>query len=123
MEGIYNQKVPFSDIRDISTLEDLWCFDIKEPLFLVKNVKINTDDIKKIGTATYTFNFNKTIFTKFYGSKVWFSNFKLENELPFGGDIEVDIICKFKKVKNNSNETYIAEIVDTISRVNVDYDF
>lgn len=123
VEGIYNQKVPFSDIRDISTLEDLWCFDIKEPLFLVKNVKINTDDIKKIGNATYTFNFNKTIFTKFYGSKVWFSNFKLENELPFGGDIEVDIICKFKKVKNNSNETYIAEIVDTISRVNVEYDF
>ena len=87
-----------SDIRDIANLSDLWCFHIKEPLFLVKNVKINTDNIKKIGNATYTFEYNKTTFTKFYGSKVWFSKFTLQDELSFGGDIIVDMICKFKKV-------------------------
>ena len=121
LDGVYDEKIPFSDIKDIANLKDLWCFDIKEPLFLVKNIRINTGDIKKIGNATYTFKFNKTTFTKFFGSKVWFSKFKLEDELPFGGDIKADIICKFKKY----NETYIAEIVDVISNVDTveGYDF
>ena len=123
IEGIYNQKVPFADIRDIADLKDLWCFHIKEPIFLVKDVRINTDDVKKIGNATYTFNHNKTIFTKFYGSKVWFSNFILQDELSFGGDIIVDMICKFKKIKNEQGEIYLAEIVDAISVVNDEYDF
>ena len=123
VEGIYNQKVPFSDIKEISNFKDLWCFDIKEPLFVVRDVRIHTEEIKKIGNATYTFKYHKTIFTKFYGSKVWFSNFILENELPFGGEIKLDMICKFKKVKNGNNETYIAEIVDVISKINNEYDF
>jgi len=123
VEYIYDQKVPFSDIKDIADLGDLWCFDIKEPLFLVKNIRINTNDIRKVGNATYTFKSNKTIFTKFYGSKVWFSNFILQNELPFGGDIIVDMICKFKKVKSEQGETYLAEIVDTITNINDEYDF
>ena len=123
IEAIYDQKVPFTDIRDVANLKDLWCFHIKEPLFLVKDVRINTDDVKKIGNATYTFKHNKTIFTKFYGSKVWFSNFILQDELSFGGDIIVDMICKFKKIKSEQGETYIAEIVDTVSVVNDEYDF
>ena len=123
VEGIYNQKVPFLDIKEISNFKDLWCFDIKEPLFLVKDVRIHTEEIKKIGNAIYTFKHHKTIFTKFYGSKVWFSNFILEDELPFGGEIKLDMICKFKKVKNGNNETYIAEIVDVISKINNEYDF
>ncbi len=123
IDAIYDRKIPFSDIRDIADLKDLWCFDIKEPLFLIKDVRIDTDSIKKIGNATYTFKFNKTIFTKFYGSKVWFSNFILREELPFGGNIKVDMICKFRKVKNENGETYIAEIVDTISSVDNEYDF
>ena len=118
LDGIYDGKIPFSDIKDIANLKDLWCFDIKEPLFLVRNIKLNTDDIKKIGNATYTFKFNKTIFTKFFGSKVWFSNFILEDELPFGGNINVDIICKFKE----HNGTYIAEIVDAISSIVEEFD-
>ena len=123
IDGIYEGKIPQSDISSIIEFEKLWCFDIKEPLFLVKGIKINTDDIKKVGNATYTFNFNKTMFTKFYGSKVWFSNFKLEDELPFGGDIEVELICRFRNTKGERKEMQIAEIVDAISKVNYEYDF
>ena len=123
VDAEYTEKIPFSDIKTIADLKDLWCFHIKEPLFLVRDVKINTDDIDKIGNATYTFKFNKTIFTKFYGSKVWFSNLILQEELPFGGDIKLDLICKFRKVKGSSGETYIAEIVDSISSINNEYEF
>ena len=123
IDGIYEGKIPQSDISSIIEFEKLWCFDIKEPLFLVKGIKINTNDIKKVGNATYTFNFNKTMFTKFYASKVWFSNFKLEDELPFGGDIEVELICRFRNTKGERKEMQIAEIVDAICKVNYEYDF
>ena len=63
------------------------------------------------------------MFTKFYASKVWFSNFKLEDELPFGGDIEVELICRFRNTKGERKEMQIAEIVDAICKVNYEYDF
>ena len=122
VEAVYDQKVPVSDIISIANLSDLWCFHIKEPIFLVKNVRIHTDNIKKIGNATYTFDYNKVTFTKYYGSRAWLGKFTLQEELSFGGDIIVDMICKFKKI-GGQDTFYIAEIVDAISVVNDEYDF
>ena len=43
----------------------------------------------------------------------------LREELPFGGDITLDVICKFKK----KNGVYYADIQQAKSVVNDIYDF
>ena len=119
VDAVYDAKVPFADMKDIAELSKLWCFDIKEPIFLIKNININTNDIDKIGNATYTFENDKTIFTKHFGSKVWYETLMLREELPFGGDIILDVICKFKK----KNGVYYIDIQQAKSVVNDIYDF
>lgn len=119
VDALYDGSVPFADIKEVANLSRLWCFDIKEPTFLVKNISINTKDINKIGNATYTFKSDKTIFTKHFGSKVWYETLLLRDKLPFGGSILVDMICKFK----NRNGAYYIDIQQAKSVVNDVYDF
>jgi hypothetical protein len=77
-------------------------------------VKISTNDIEKIGNATYTFKYSNIKFVKNYGSKVWFYNLCCRDDNSFGhNNLNVDIVCRFRK---NSYGYYI-EIEDTHSTI------
>lgn len=113
VDGIYNGAVPLSHVKAIGKYEDLWCSNIKAPLFLVKGVRMHTDDIEKTGNATYKFKLGDVRFTKNYGSKVWYQTVTQEDKLPFGGSIIADIVCKFRKSKSGY---YWCDIVHMVSK-------
>lgn len=115
----YNCVVPLADVKTIASYEDLWCNNIKAPLFLVKDARIKSADIEKIGNATYTFKIGDVKFTKNFGSKQWYSDVVLEEELPFGGDLVCDIVVKFRK---NKRGYYYCDIVDMKTREDLEGD-
>lgn len=117
VDGEYNRAIPLAEVKAVAQYEDLWCNNIKAPLFIVKSVKMSTDDIEKIGNATYTFKIGDVKFTKNYGSGVWFKDVTLYDELPFGGDIIADIVCKFRK---NKKGYYWCDIVAMKTRENTE---
>lgn len=113
VDGVYEGAVPLAHVKAIAEYEKLWCNNIKAPLFVVKNVRMNTEDIEKVGNATYKFDIGSVRFTKNYGSKVWYQSVIQSEELPFGGDIIADIVCKFRK---NKKGFYWCDIVDMVTR-------
>lgn len=119
VDKYYNCVIPLADVKAVAKYEDLWCNNIKAPLFLVKGVKIKSADIEKIGNATYTFKVGDVKFTKNFGSKQWYSDVTLEEELPFGGDLICDIVVKFRK---NKRGYYYCDIVDMKTREDLEGD-
>ena len=115
IDGEYNKTIPLAHVKAISQYEKLWCNNIKAPLFIVKDVHMGTDDIEKVGNATYTFKIGDVKFTKNFGSKKWYEKVIQLEKLPFGGDIIADIVCKFRKTKKGY---YWCDIVDMVSREN-----
>lgn len=113
VDGEYRRAIPLAHVKAIGEYEQLWCNNIKAPLFIVKDVAMNTDDIEKIGNATYTFKIGDVKFTKNFGSKVWYESVIQSEALPFGGDIVADIICKFRKSKKGY---YWCDIVHMVTR-------
>lgn len=113
VDGVYEGAVPLAHVKAIAEYEKLWCNNIKAPLFVVKNVRMNTEDIEKVGNATYKFDIGSVRFTKNYGSKVWYQSVIQSEELPFGGDIIADIVCKFRK---NKKGFYWCDIVDMVTK-------
>lgn len=116
VDAIYNIEVPSEDIEDIANLNDLWCNQIQEPKFVIKNVILDTSKILKIGNATYSFKVGNMSFTKNFGSKVFIETFAKEEmidkkaKFPFSSKkIKCDILCKFRK---NTQGYYYIEIVD-----------
>lgn len=117
IDAEYNEVVPIGHVKAIANYEELWCNSIKAPLFIVKDVKLDTKDIEKIGNATYTFKIGDVKFIKNYGSKVWFERISLADELPFGGRLVADIVCKFRK---NKKGYFWCDIVDMSTREDED---
>lgn len=117
VDGLYKGVVPLADVKDIAKYEDLWCNNIKAPLFMIKDVKLKSADIEKIGNATYTFKIGDVKFTKNFGSKKWYQDVTLEEELPFGGNLICDIVVKFRK---NKRGYYYCDVVDMKSREDVE---
>lgn len=126
VDRVYNGVVPIADVKAIGNIGDLFCNEIPEPMFLLKDVKMHTSKIERKGSSTYTFKIGDVCFYKYFGSLDWFSEVVLSNEipteedpyityvrLPFGGDIVTDILVKFKKSKNGF---YYCDIVDMVSR-------
>ena len=122
VDAVYNISPDIEDVISISNLNELWCNDIKEPKFIIKNVVIDTSKIQKIGNATYTWKDEYGItFTKNYGSKVFIEEFAHEEmydrkaRYPFTGtQIISDLVVKFRK--NDKGYTYL-EIVDAKSKI------
>lgn len=115
IDGEYNKTIPLAHVKSIAQYEKLWCNNIKAPLFIVKDVRMSTDDIEKVGNATYTFKIGDVKFTKNFGSKKWYEKVIQLEKLPFGGDIIADIVCKLRKTKKGY---YWCDIVDMVSREN-----
>lgn len=115
VEEMYSGIVPMSDVKDIGNYENLWCNHIKEPLFLVKNVKMKTSQIEKIGNSTYIFKIGDVNFTKTFGSGVWYKSLIHEDELPFGGAIIADIVFSIRKNKKGYN---FCKIIDMKTKIN-----
>lgn len=113
VEGEFKEKVSLSEVKPIAELEELWCNNVPSPLFVVKDVRLHTNNIEKIGNATYTFKLGDVKFTKNFGSKVWYEDVIKINLLPFGGNIIADIVCRFRK---NKKGYYWCEIVKMVTR-------
>ena len=113
VDGEYKRAVPLAHVKAIGEYEQLWCNNIKAPLFIIKDVAMSTGDIEKIGNATYTFKIGDVKFTKNFGSKVWYESVIQSEALPFGGDIIADIVCKFRK---NKKGYYWCDIVHMVTR-------
>lgn len=122
VDSEYSKAIPLAHVKAIAKYEDLWCNSIKAPLFIVKGVSIKTENIDKIGNATYTFKVGDVKFTKNFGSKVWYESVIQSESLAFGGNIIADIVCKFRK---NKKGYYYCDIVDMVTKVdeNEEIDF
>lgn len=114
VDAHYQNGAILQDVIDIAELDDLWCNSIPTPLFAIKGIRVHTSDIKKIGNATYTFRLDGITYTKNFGSKVFYENLIKKDLLPLGGDIEIDIIAKFRK--NVKGYAYV-DIVNAESKI------
>lgn len=114
VDAHYQNGVILQDVIDIAELDDLWCNSIPAPLFAIKGIRVHTSDIKKIGNATYTFRLDGITYTKNFGSKVFYENLIKKDSLPLGGNIEIDIIAKFRK--NIKGYAYV-DIVNAESKI------
>lgn len=114
VDYIFN-NINLEDVISIAEYQDLWSNSLKEPKFVIRNIKINSDEIKKIGTSTYIFNINKVNFTKFFGSKNWIDNIIKKQDNPFGDvNLELEILCTFRK--NSKGYSYV-DIIDINSEI------
>lgn len=119
VDYVYDKTVPVQDLLRITEFENLWCNHLKEPLFVIKNVKVNSDSIQRLGTSTYVFKVGKIGFAKYFGSKAWYNELVLQEKYPFGNvDLSLDILCSFKK--NNKGFAYV-DIKEVYSREDADF--
>lgn len=115
VDRMYENDVPMEDVQTVGDMGELWCHSIKEPQFLVRGIRIHTKDIQKTGVANYKFKYNGCYFMKNFGSKVWYETFSNpDKKLPFGGEIEVEMLCRFRKTHNGF---YYVDIVDAWSNI------
>ena len=104
-----------SDVISLGEMSGLWCNTIKEPLFVIKNIRLYSEDIKKFGIANYSFTKNNNIyFNKFFCKKVDYEKAIFKSEKPYGCNIIMDAIVRFTK---NSNDFVICEIVDWETKI------
>ena len=101
-------------IEIIGDFKHLWGNGIDEPLFVVKNIRINSKDVKKITFNVVGFKKNDISYIKNFASSSFIDDFTCRSEIGFGeANISVDIVCKFKKDKYGLK----VEIVDYISKI------
>lgn len=111
----YVGEIPsVEEITKIAEWERLWCNNIKEPTFCIKGMELDTNNINKVGNATYTWRVDSVTFTKNFGSKVWYEDFSDPGEGL--GVVEVDLIGRFRKTISKGREYYYVDIVDAISK-------
>lgn len=93
-----------SIIQDIADLRYLWSVDIKEPVFAVKNIKIDSIKIKhnkvKKGYAT-SFKIGDIRFIKNFSSQATFDKMTMKDVKHFGKSMQINltVVCKFKQDK------------------------
>ena len=103
-----------NDIKPIADLSPLYCRDIKEPLFIVKNLIIESKDIEhKKNKKCYTTSFKKKglFFEKNFSSQNIFEQMTMKDQLKFGRShlLNLTLLVKFKK---NERGFYYIEIID-----------
>ena len=121
VDAAYKSTVPLRDIESINLIWDLWCNDIKEPLFLIKDIQVDTSKIMKLGNAEYFFRVDNMSYNKKFCSKVWIEEFTKQEltdqnkktKYPFKPSILLcDLVVKFK---SNDKGYYYVDIVDASS--------
>lgn len=98
VDFVYNDGfIPLDDVLSLSNdLEDLWCNQIKRPKILVKNMKINSDDINKKG-IDMSFKIKDVLYKRDFCSKVFYEDLVCMDENPdIDKDISLNIICEVK---------------------------
>ena len=99
----------------IGEFSGLWCSSIKEPLFLIKNIRLHSSDISKFGISNYSFTKNNHLhFNRYYCKKITYHKAIFADERPYGCNIIMDAVVKFNK---NQNGFIICEIVDWETRI------
>lgn len=94
VEKIYDEFVPKNDVKKIVSYENLWCHDIKPPLYLIKNAEFKVKDIKKKGTSTYEFKNKNMEITKYFCSKASYEELvKDKNDDDY---ITLDVLAEFR---------------------------
>lgn len=94
IEYIYDNFIPNEDIKKIVSYENLWCHNIKAPLYLLKNATFKVKNITKIGNSTYKFeNDNVTIY-KYFCSKKAFQ--ELIDNTQEDETITLDVLVEFR---------------------------
>lgn len=94
VEKVYDEFVPKDDIKKIVSYENLWCHDIKPPLYLIKNAMFKVGDIKKKGTSTYEFKNKDIEITKYFCSKASYEELvKDKNDDDY---ITLDVLAEFR---------------------------
>lgn len=100
-----------NDIKPIADLSPLYCRDIKEPLFIVKNLTIESKDIKhernKKGWVT-KFKKGGLFFEKNFSSAKIYEDMTMKEQLKFGRSHSLDFTLLVKFKKNERNYYYIS---------------
>lgn len=99
------------DIKNIANLKPLWCLDIKEPLFVIKGIEVESANIKMVSKLKCEFKVNNVSFVKNWCSKDFYEKLTLKEQLKFGRShpLKIDVVCKFSLDKYGKA---IVEIVD-----------
>ena len=111
-------KLNKKDVIAIGKLEDLWCTNIKEPIFLVKNVKINSAKVERLGSRNNVLRFKVGDFTfiKMFLSGEFYDRITLKDKKAFGSiNLKMDVLCKFKANEWEGNVYPQMEVIDITS--------
>lgn len=111
-------KLNKKDVVAIGKLEDLWCTNIKEPIFLIKNVKINSAKVERLGSRNNVLRFKvgDFVFIKMFLSNDFYDRITLKDKKAFGSvNLKMDVLCKFKANEWEGNITPQMEIIDILS--------
>ena len=109
-----------STVEVIGDFRHLWGNGIQEPLFVVKNIKINSKDVRKIGFNIVGFSKNDIFYAKNFATSSFIDEFTCRDEIGFGeANLTIDIVCRFKKDKYGTK----VEIVDYISKIDTELIF
>lgn len=115
VDYVFNaEEVKLDTVKEIANLSSLWRKGIEAPTFIIKNITIESKDIKygKVGFSYCTsFKYKNMTYKKAFSSKEFYENFTLKNELKFGRShlIDLTLLVKFKK---DNNGFYYIEILD-----------
>lgn len=115
IDYVYEGNIPLDDILLLGTdLEDLWCNQIKRPKLLIKNIKINSKDIRKRG-IDLSFKIDDILYKKDFCSNDFYEKLiNKENNKDIDKDLIIDAICEVKMTQNN--KVYI-NLIETETRV------
>lgn len=106
----YESHIPIADIIDVGALHELWSNEIRKPLFLIKNIIVNTKDINKNKNSAH-FKIDKVQFRKDYMSKVFYEDMiKLEENKDKNMDLKMDILFDIKQWESGLSYANIIEI-------------
>ncbi len=110
-------KLNPNDIIAVGQLEDIWSRDLKEPLFLIKNIHIKDSDIKITDSKSKTvyFKLRNLSFKKKYANDIILDEMKCKHmSKPHFGDknLELSVIGKFKISRVGEKEYPAIEIID-----------
>lgn len=121
VDGIFDvDTINKQDIIDVGKYEALWATNLKEPLFLIKDIKVPVESIERLGArgSVMKIFYNNISFIKTFLSKALYSKATCEDKPCFGDKyISLDIVGKFKINDYEGVEYPQVEIVDLDSKV------
>lgn len=106
------------DVIDVGNLSDLWATNIKEPMFVIENIRINSSKIERLGKTNNILRFavGDFVFIKKFLSKEFYETITMKDSVAFGSvNLKIDAICKFKTNEWNDKQYPQLEIIDAIS--------